>query len=168
MAAVAVTDAMREFNLDAGIKWPNDVLCHGKKLVGILTEMSAEIDRINYVVIGIGINAVIPQESFPPDIRDKAASMSMFLGDFDRLKFFRQVLRNLEQQYKEIGMAGFSTLLDRWRTLSVTLGRDVKVIGIKEQFSGRAVDIADDGALLIDIGTEIKKVYAGDVSIRPQ
>lgn len=168
MAAVAVADAMRSLKLDAGIKWPNDVLCQGKKLVGILTEMSAEVDQINYVVIGIGINAVIPAQDFPADIRDRAASMSMLLGDFNRLDFFRQVLRNLEKLYKTVKAQGFAPLLTRWRELSVTLGKEVNVLGINEQFSGKAVDIADDGALLIDIGNEIKKVYAGDVSIRPK
>ncbi len=168
MAAVAVTQAMRAFKLEAGIKWPNDILYQGKKLVGISTEMSADIDRINYVVIGIGINAIISQEQFPADLQDRAASMSMFLGNFDRIGFFQQVLRNLEAVYKEVQSQGFEPILQEWRQLSVTLGEEVNVLGIKETFSGRAVDIAEDGALLIDVGTEIRPVYAGDVSIRPK
>lgn len=168
MAAVAVTEAMHRFNLPAGIKWPNDILYNGKKLVGISTEMNAEIDRVNYVVIGIGINACISPGDFPADIRDKAGSMSMFIGNFDRIAFFRQVLRNLEKLYVEVLDQGFDQVLDRWRQLSVTLGENVNVIGIKETFAGRAVDIAEDGALMIDDGEEIRKVYAGDVSIRPR
>ena len=136
--------------------------------MGISTEMSADIDRINYVVIGIGINAIISQEQFPADLQDRAASMSMFLGNFDRIGFFQQVLRNLEAVYKEVQSQGFEPILQEWRQLSVTLGEEVNVLGIKETFSGRAVDIAEDGALLIDVGTEIRPVYAGDVSIRPK
>ncbi|MCR5176595.1 MAG: biotin--[acetyl-CoA-carboxylase] ligase [Anaerovibrio sp.] len=166
MAAVAVTEAMRDFGLDAGIKWPNDILYQGKKLTGILTEMSAEIDRINYVIIGIGINAVIAPESFPEDIKDKAGSMSMFLGKFDRISFFRAVLQHLETLYISVKKQGFGSVLKSWRDLSVTLGQDVKVIGINETFTGRAVDIAEDGGLMVDTGRETCKVYAGDVSIR--
>jgi len=168
MAAVAVTEAMHQFGLPAGIKWPNDILYQGKKLVGISTEMNAEIDRVNYVVIGIGINAMVQPEAFPEDIRDKAGSMSMFIGDFDRIAFFQQVIRNLEKLYLEVRGQGFDQVLDQWRQLSVTLGEEVNVIGIKETFAGRAVDIAEDGALLIDTGNEVRKVYAGDVSIRPR
>ena len=166
--ALAVKRSLSDMDIEAMIKWPNDILYQGKKLVGISTEMNAEIDRVNYVVIGIGINALVQPEAFPEDIRDKAGSMSMFIGDFDRIAFFQQVIRNLEKLYLEVRGQGFDRVLDQWRQLSVTLGEEVNVIGIKETFAGRAVDIAEDGALLIDTGNEVRKVYAGDVSIRPR
>ncbi|WP_027407365.1 biotin--[acetyl-CoA-carboxylase] ligase [Anaerovibrio sp. RM50] len=170
MAAVAIAEAMQNVGLKAGIKWPNDILYQGRKLVGILTEMSAEIDRINYVVIGMGINAIIAAETFPKDIKDKAGSMSMFLGEFDRVAFFQEVLRRLEAHYLEVRKNGFGAVLDRWRSLSVTLGENINVLGINETFAGEAVDIAEDGALLVlpEGSDEIRKVYAGDVSIRPR
>ncbi|WP_297963395.1 biotin--[acetyl-CoA-carboxylase] ligase [uncultured Anaerovibrio sp.] len=170
LAAVAITEAMRQFGLEAGIKWPNDILYQGRKLVGILTEMSAEIDRINYVVIGMGINAIIDEAAFPDDIKDKAGSMSMFLGEFNRVAFFQEVLRRLEACYLQARNEGFAGILDRWRALSITLGADINVLGINEKFAGRAVDIDEDGALLVQPqGSDtIRKVYAGDVSIRPR
>ncbi|WP_085023155.1 biotin--[acetyl-CoA-carboxylase] ligase [Anaerovibrio sp. JC8] len=170
LAAVAIVEAMHEVGLEAGIKWPNDILYQGRKLVGILTEMSAEIDRINYVVIGMGINAIIDPTTFPEDIKDKAGSMSMFIGDFDRVAFFQRVLRRLEANYLDTRRNGFDGVLDRWRKLSVTLGEDINVLGINETFAGRAVDIDTDGALLVqpEGSSEIRKVYAGDVSIRPR
>ncbi|MBQ1856096.1 MAG: biotin--[Anaerovibrio sp.] len=170
MAAVAIAEAMEKVGLRAGIKWPNDILYQGRKLVGILTEMSAEIDRINYVVIGMGINAIIDPKIFPEDIKDKAGSMSMFLGDFDRVAFFQEVLRQLEVHYLDVRRRGFAGVLESWRRLSVTLGESINVLGINETFAGEAVDIDEDGALLVkpEGSEEIRKVYAGDVSIRPR
>lgn len=166
MAAVAVVRAMRAIGFEAGIKWPNDILYKGKKLTGILTEMSAEMDRINYVVIGIGINANIPAEAFPEDIRDKATSISAQMGEIDRIGFFQELLRQLETLYLGV-QHGFDELLDEWRRLSVTLGQEIKVIGFDESFDGKAVDIDADGALLVETHQGIRRVLAGDVSIRP-
>lgn len=168
LAAVAVAKAMAKFGLEAGIKWPNDILYQGKKLTGILTEMSAEIDKINYVVIGTGINVNIPQEVFPAEIQDKAGSMLSILGEpVDRLSFFQEVLRNLEELYLKVMKEGFADLLQQWRQYSITLGQEIEVIGLDERYTGRAKDIDIDGALLVETATGIRKVLAGDVSIRP-
>ena len=169
LAAVAVTKAMRKQGLEAGIKWPNDIICQGKKLTGILTEMSAEMDKINYVVIGTGINVNIPAASFPEELQDKASSMSALLGhDVPKIAFFQDVLRNMEKLYLEIEANGFKELLQQWRHYSITLGQEINVIGVKETFSGIARDIDDDGALLVETQQGLRKVLAGDVSIRPR
>lgn len=169
LAAVAVAKAMREQGLEAGIKWPNDIYCRGRKLTGILTEMSAEMDRINYVVIGTGINVNIPQSSFPADIRDKAGSMSGMLGrDVDRIAFLQSILRHMEALYLDVLQNGFGGLLAQWRQYSITLGQEINVLGIRESFAGIARDIDDDGALLVETGGGVRRVLAGDVSIRPR
>ena len=168
LAAIAVAKAMRDLGLDAGIKWPNDIYCRGKKLTGILTEMSAEMDRINYLVVGIGINANIPQESFPEDIRDKASSMSALLGrDIHRISFLQSVLCCMEELYVDVLENGFAGMLDKWRKYSITLGQQINVLGVKETFGGVAEDIDRDGALLVRTEDGIRRVLAGDVSIRP-
>lgn len=169
LAAVAVVKAMRDLGLEAGIKWPNDIFCQGRKLTGILTEMSAEMDKINYLVIGIGINANIPQESFPEDIRDKAGSLSGQLGhSIDRVAFLQSILVYLEELYIEVLQHGFSGVLDQWRQYSITLGQEINVLGIKETFAGVAKDIDADGALLVETDNGLQRVLAGDVSIRPR
>ena len=169
LAAVAVARAMREQGLDAGIKWPNDIYCQGRKLTGILTEMSAEMDRINYVVIGTGINVNIPQSSFPADIMDKAGSMSDMLGhDVDRVAFLQSILQHMEALYVDVLKNGFAGLLDQWRRYSITLGQEINVLGLQEAFAGTAKDIDDDGALLVETENGIRRVLAGDVSIRPR
>jgi BirA family biotin operon repressor/biotin-[acetyl-CoA-carboxylase] ligase len=171
MAAVAVARAMTEFGLEPGIKWPNDLLYENKKLVGILTEMSAEMDGINYIVIGTGINVNIEQSEFPEDIRDVAASLCMMKGEpLPRVKFFQAVLRAMDDLYAQVQAQGFAPVLQEWRKYSITLGQEVKVIGVRdgEVYFGKAVDIDEDGALLVDTDTGRKKVLAGDVSIRPR
>ena len=171
MAAVAVARAMAEFGLEPGIKWPNDLLYENKKLVGILTEMSAEMDGINYIVIGTGINVNIDQSEFPEDIRDVATSLCMMKGEpLPRVKFFQAVLRAMDDLYAQVQAQGFAPVLQEWRKYSITLGQEVKVIGVRdgEVYFGKAVDIDEDGALLVDTEEGRKKVLAGDVSIRPR
>ena len=169
VSAVAVARAMRDMGLDAGIKWPNDIYCQGRKLTGILTEMSGEMDRINYLVVGIGINANIPLESFPEDIRDKAGSMSGILGhDIDRVVFLQKILTYMENLYVDVLKNGFDWALDQWREYSITLGQLIDVVGVQEKFAGVAEDIDEDGALLVRTDTGLRRVLAGDVSIRPR
>ncbi len=169
MAAVAVVRAMKSMGFPVGIKWPNDILYKGKKLVGILTEMSAEMERVNFVVIGTGINVNLSPEDFPEDVRDIATSLSMVCNSHvDRIELFARILEALDELYLSVETEGFASVLDEWRHLSVTLGQEVNVIGVKETFTGTASDIDEDGALLIETPEGYRRVLAGDVSIRPR
>ena len=169
LAAVAVARAIRSLGLDVGIKWPNDILAGGRKLVGILTEMSAEMERIHYIVIGIGINVNIAADEFSPDIQDTATSLSILAGHaIDRRQLLMAILREMETLYVSVQKDGFAPAFDAWRDLSVTLGQDVSVLAPGETFEGRAVDIDETGALLVDTPQGRRRVLAGDVSIRPK
>ncbi len=169
MAAVAIVRAARKYGLDLGIKWPNDVIYEGKKLVGILTEMNAEMERINYIVIGTGINVNLWPEDFPEEVRDVATSLAMARGEeLPRKELFARILNSFDDLYQSVLKEGFAAVLDEWRRYTITLGRVVNVIGVKETFYGSAVDIDEDGALLIETSEGIRKVLAGDVSIRPR
>ena len=171
LAAVAVAMAMKRFGLKAEIKWPNDILHEGKKLTGILTEMSAEIDRINYIVIGTGINVNMEEEEFPEELRDKATSLSIMKGErLPRVAFFQAVLEALDELCIVLEEDGFAPIVARWREYAVTLGQEVHVIGAigKDSFDGRAVDIDEEGALLVETEGGVRRVLAGDVSIRPK
>lgn len=170
MAAVAVTKAIRNITqVQCGIKWPNDILYQGKKLVGILTEMSAEIDAINHIVIGMGINVNIPQDGFPDELQSIATSLSIISKqEISRLTLLNEILRELESAYEEVVQHGFLNILDEWRELSVTLGQKVDVVGSGRNFRGTAIDIDQDGALLVQTEECLERVLAGDVSIRPR
>jgi len=170
LAAVALAKAIKTVTqVNCGIKWPNDILYNGKKLVGILTEMSAEMDAINYVVIGMGINVNVGPEEFPPELAEIATSLSILVGQpVSRLTLLAEVMKQLEEAYHVILKDGFAPILEEWRGHSITLGQAVNVVGVNRQFSGIAVDIDADGALLVKTGNGIQKVVAGDVSIRPK
>lgn len=167
MAAVAIISAMEKFNLHAGIKWPNDIIFDNKKVVGILTEMSAAIERVNFIVIGIGINVNIQAKEFPANIKKIAASLSEMNGgkNISRIEFFQTVLREFDKLYTEMN---FDKIFELWRKYNITLHRDIKVISADtgESFDCYAVDIDNDGALIVSTETGLKTVYAGDVSIR--
>lgn len=170
MAAVAVNRAIRRVTgIHSGIKWPNDILFQGKKLVGILTEMSAEMDAINHVVIGMGINVNIMQQEFPEELREIATSTAVATGRaISRLELLTAVLKELEDVYQQAITQGFQEIFSEWRCQSITLGQAVNVIGIHNKFAGIAVDIDDDGALLVQTADSLQRVIAGDVSIRPR
>lgn len=169
MAAVAVVKAVNSYKgVKAAIKWPNDILLDGKKLVGILTEMSAEFGHINYVVIGTGINVCVPRDMVPPELRESAISLADKAEEpINRVELLAKVLDNLEELYEIVLKQGFKPILAMWRTYSTTLGKMVKVIAPDSTYIGKALDINEEGILLVQKadGT-IAEVLAGDVSIR--
>ncbi len=170
-AAVAVALAMQKFNLKAEIKWPNDIMHGDKKIVGILTEMNAAIEKINFIVVGIGINVNISRKDFPADIQNIASSLSELAGkNLVRKDFFRTLLEEFDKLYCLIHADGFEKIFELWRQFNITLGHEVKVISAEsgKSFIGKAVDIDSDGALIVETQNGRQTVYAGDVSIRRQ
>ncbi|WP_443808789.1 biotin--[acetyl-CoA-carboxylase] ligase [Dialister hominis] len=168
LAAVGVCRGIRRMGLaDAGIKWPNDILVHGKKLVGILTLMSASMEKIDYIIMGIGINTGIKKNEFPEDFCEGATSFLNEGINVSRKDLLAAILGELEKEYSIAQNEGFDKVLDDWRALSVTLGQEVRVIFGDDSYTGKAVDIDRDGCLLVNTGSEVKRVIAGDVSIRP-
>ena len=169
MAAVALNRAIREVaGIPCGIKWPNDILCNGRKLVGILTEMSAEMDAINHIVIGAGINVNIAADEIPPELKGIATSILVEKGaPVSRLDLLIRVLECLEELYLAVKESGFEAVLAAWRRESITLGRMVNVIAPDKSYQGKAVNIDSDGALLVETEGGMERVLAGDVSIRP-
>lgn len=169
MAAVALVKAFRALGLTtAGIKWPNDIMVNGKKLVGILTEMNGSMEAISYIVMGIGINISSVQDELPDEIKDIATSFAMEGVDVDRRNALPCILKALEDQYKEVVAHGFEHTLEEWKDLSITLNRNVQVRAPGETYEGYAVDLDRDGNLLVERPNGIvERIVAGDVSIRP-
>lgn len=170
MAAVAVVKAVNGIKgVEAAIKWPNDILLNGRKLVGILTEMNAEFGHINYVVIGIGINTNATADDYPDEVKDLAVSVADAAKEsFTRVQLLVDILKNMEELYETACKDGFVPILEEWRKYSCTLGQEVKVIAPDMTYFGTAVDIDEEGLLIVrkEDGT-MEKVVAGDVSIRP-
>ncbi|WP_066634362.1 biotin--[acetyl-CoA-carboxylase] ligase [Desulfolucanica intricata] len=166
LTAVAVARAVRSVcSIVPGIKWPNDLYMAGKKLCGILTEMSAEPDRVNYVVVGIGINTSSLGDSAPPEIRNKVTSLADGTGKgVSRIILMQEILRELEICYQSWQVKGFQHILVEWKELCQSLHRSVTVVTLNGTFSGWAEDIDDSGALLLRLSDgRIKKFISGDV-----
>ncbi len=165
-AAVAAAQAIRETTgLPARVKWPNDVLVHGQKVVGILAEATP---RAEWVVVGVGVNANIAQEALPHTPGYPATSLQVLLGrPVDRGSLIRALLRGLDRGYELLGSAGVRAVLARWREMADTLGRRVQVEMPDTLVQGVAHDIDETGALLVrcDDGA-VRKVIAGDLRIR--
>ncbi|MDI9394037.1 MAG: biotin--[acetyl-CoA-carboxylase] ligase [Euryarchaeota archaeon] len=150
VAGLAVANVIREMGLDARIKWPNDVRINGKKVCGILTEAKAEVDRVDYVVLGIGINVNMDLKEIPESFRTGSTTLKVELGKhIRRASFLQDFLFELEQQYINFTTQPFSNILDEWLTLSDTIGRDVKVTTPSRIIEGRAVGVTPDGGLII-------------------
>ena len=171
VSAVAVCKAIRSLTgLPVMIKWPNDLLCGNKKVCGILTELSTEMDDINFLVVGIGLNVNQREEDFPIDIKETASSLFIATGRaWRRTEILGKILHEYESQYQNYLTKGFGHTLLLWRSLNTTLGNKVVVNTREERFTGVAEDINENGCLLIrkDSG-ETEVLLAGDVSLRKE
>jgi BirA family biotin operon repressor/biotin-[acetyl-CoA-carboxylase] ligase len=151
MTAVAVVKAIKICTqIESQIKWPNDILINEKKVCGILTEMSAELDIINWVVVGIGINANIDHRDFPEDIQKNTISLKETSGkEISRVKLAQTFLQEFEKYYEKLKRKEFPSILREWKLYSHTLGRKIRVDMGERIITGEAVDINKEGALVL-------------------
>ena len=167
MGLAVVQGVQRALGVDTKIKWPNDAVLNGKKLCGILTEMSAQIDYINYVVIGTGIN--VNQMEFPEEIAEIATSLAIETGHpVNRAKVVAAVLEAFEEDYEKFLEAGdLSGLKEAYEAVLANKNQPVRVLDPKEPFEGVALGITPTGELRVqkEDGT-IAEVHSGEVSVR--
>jgi BirA family biotin operon repressor/biotin-[acetyl-CoA-carboxylase] ligase len=171
VAAVALAEALREADADALIKWPNDVQIGGRKVAGILTELSAEPERVHFVVLGVGVNLNAGPEDFPPEVASTATSLSQALGRrVNRALFTASLWGRLEEWLDLHHEVGFDPVRERWKELSATLRQEVLVRTGGSELRGVAEDIDTSGALLVrTAGGSLERVLAGDVEqLRPR
>lgn len=165
-AAVAVTRAVRDVGVDAVIKWPNDVLVPdpaaergGLKLAGVLTEMDGEADRVNWVVLGIGVNANVD----PEDLGAGATSLLTEVGPVER----RTVVQGILEMFDEL-RGRPDDIVDDWREHAATIGQRVRVDTPGGVVEGEAVDVTEYGALVVETADGETVVHAGDCEhLRP-
>lgn len=168
LAAVAVARAIRHHGLtDCGIKWPNDILVKGRKMVGILTELNGSAEKVNYIIMGIGVNTGITAEDLSKDLQPIVTSFAREGVRVSRLALLETLLKEIEGLYQTVCRDGFAPVLAEWRALSCMLGQDVTVTSIDKTFSGKAVDIDENGNLLVATPEGVEVVMAGDIHVRP-
>jgi BirA family biotin operon repressor/biotin-[acetyl-CoA-carboxylase] ligase len=170
-AGIGCADAIAEWVDDdaaVAIKWPNDVLLDGLKTSGILMEVNAEATRVEFAVLGIGVNLNVAREDLPDEFRHRATSLRSYTGrEIDRVAFTQRLYCILEEVLEEHSAAGFAGIRKRYEARCKMLGRSVRVIGLGgQETAGVATGVASDGALLIegDDGAE-ERVVAGDVTL---
>jgi BirA family biotin operon repressor/biotin-[acetyl-CoA-carboxylase] ligase len=169
VAGVAVAHAIKHgTKLYPRLKWPNDIMLGSNKIGGILTEMNAEMDRLDWVVVGIGLNVNTSHKSFPADVEGAATSLMEAGGkSITRVKLLQDILFEFESLYNELMKSGFEPMRARWKALSDTIGAMVVVSMPTEKVTGMAVDLDSDGALILkkEDGS-LEKVIAGVVKLR--
>jgi BirA family biotin operon repressor/biotin-[acetyl-CoA-carboxylase] ligase len=169
VAAVAVIRAVEKITgIKLELKWPNDVYCRGKKVAGILTEMKAELDLIDYVVIGIGLNVNQRAEDFNQELKEIATSLEIIAEKkVNRQELVVGILKEFTFWYKLFGCDGFAPVLKEWKEWDITIGKQVIVTEQTRQYPGVAKGIDEEGNLLVedDLG-KTHRIYSGEVSIR--
>jgi BirA family biotin operon repressor/biotin-[acetyl-CoA-carboxylase] ligase len=165
--AAAVAAAVQETTLvETRIKWPNDILAGGRKLGGILTEAVLEMDRVEYLIIGLGLNVNLDRIDFPQDLRETATSIQAETGRWtSRIVLTRRILESLETTYHEYRQRGFAPILQRWEALTEMKGRRVAVDVMGRTYTGEVTHFDADGCLVIrEAGGEAMRLFSGDVN----
>lgn len=169
IGAAAVIKSLNELGIKAYVKWPNDIIINGKKICGILTEMSGELNKVNYVVMGIGINVNTGIPDFSEELRHTATSISLETGMYIKRKdLVGSLLNNFEILYNEFEKEEtIKTSISICRENSIVLGKEIKVITRCKEIIARAVDLTNEGELIVQHSNgTVEKVISGEVSVR--
>lgn len=165
IAGAALVNTFNKFNIQTKIKWPNDVLINGKKVAGILTEMSADMEFIEYIVLGVGIN--VSGLEFPNELKNIATSLKLEGYDVKKLSIIWQFIYEFELLYNLYLNENTSEVVNILRNNSSVLGKQINVHYMNEIESAIAVDINNQGALIIKTQEgEVKELSSGEISIR--
>lgn len=165
-AALAVQRAVSMCGIASQIKWPNDIWSHGKKLAGILCEVKAEPDRVDAIIVGVGINVGMAAAEFPPELRDVATSLAAEGSQADRTDVFTALATALEAVLAEYAGGGFAALRDEYNAACLLRGKHAEIIFGEQTLSGIVAGIDADGFLLLNTGHGVERIVAGDVTVK--
>jgi len=170
LASVAVAQSIQTcFQITPHLKWPNDLLINHKKIGGILTEAATESNVIKFIILGIGINVYQQPEDFPPALRAKAGSISLFTTrEIDLNQFFRQIQQDFNSDYSLAQKHGFTPILKRWKSLCKELHQPITLHHNNQILSGIFYDLAVDGGLLLQQPNRLIKIVAGEIQFEKE
>lgn len=167
LAALAVCSTLRKTGLNAAIKWPNDILVHGRKICGILTEISANMDGVEYVVCGIGINANLDKDDLTEALSKIATSVLIETGQVtQRTKLLADVLKAFSYYYETFMQSGLKDLIGEYTAFSALHGKTVTLISPGTQETGLFRGFDEQAALLVEADGQIKRYIAGEISLK--
>lgn len=161
---LAVCKVIRSFGLDAKIKWPNDVIIKDRKIAGVLADLHS-YERVNFVIVGVGIDANVNLQDFPKEFRENVTSLKSELGqEIEKRSLIQNILKEMDRVYNTFKSGSLSSLLQEWKKLSSIIGKTVEVHTETEAIKGEAIDIDKSGALIIllEDGSH-KKIIAGEI-----
>lgn len=168
LAAVAIVQAIEGLtDLSPEIKWPNDILIRGKKVTGILTELQAEADRINSIIIGIGMNVNQVEEDFPVELEKIATSLRIEQGkEISRAAMVREIFNNMEKLYNLYLAEGFLPIKLLWESYAISVGREITARTLMQTIVGKALGITEEGVLMIEDKQGVTHhVYSADIEV---
>lgn len=168
LAAVALARTLIDLtDLEIKIKWPNDILVNGRKLAGISTGLSTDMDRVNYIILGLGMNIHTEQNDFPEELQSIATSIFIESGRvFSRIIIIKEFLNQFEKIYYLMRDKGFEPILSQWKELSGIIGKHICVDLPDGPVSGTVHDIDGDGVLMLqDKNRQIHRILSGDISL---
>ena len=171
MAAVAIARTLEAWGVQANIKWPNDILVEDRKIAGILTEISTEMDQVDWVVVGLGLNVNTPAHKIPSAIRGQATSVQIQKGHpLSRTELLCDLLHSFETCYEQLKAEGFGPIMKQWRRMSDIIGQQVFVDVMGTRHRGTVAAVDDDGVLILeDEEGRTRRIFSGDVTrVRPQ
>ncbi|MDB6065492.1 MAG: Bifunctional ligase/repressor BirA [Pedosphaera sp.] len=167
-AATALFRAVRsQTGITPEIKWPNDILIKGKKVAGILTELSAELDKVKYVILGMGVDVNLAAGEFPPELRKLATSLRIESGQRqNRAELAVKILAELDRDYERICSGQFEAVADEWEEHCSTIGHNVVIHIGDRRIQGSAESLDTDGALLLRTQHgRLERIIGGDVTV---
>ncbi|MCH9030928.1 MAG: biotin--[acetyl-CoA-carboxylase] ligase [candidate division Zixibacteria bacterium] len=170
LTALALAEAIeRVCEIDASIKWPNDVFVSGKKVSGILTELITEVENGRFVIVGTGININQTRNDFPESLKKTATSLRISARrKIDRILMVQEFLRRFEKRYLQLLSEGFSGLRKQILKRSILIGKTVKVRGVNvPDYQGQALDIDELGRLMVETASGVVALNSGDVTLSP-
>lgn len=167
--SIAVANALHHlYGLKPEIKWPNDISIDAKKVCGILTESTIGGEKVKFAVVGIGINANFTLGALPGNLQPTATTLKEVLGkNVDLERLVCDLLKEFEERYESFKNRQFDLLLGEWRKMAGFLGKKIEVTTFGEKWFGRAIDVDNSGALIVELeDSERKRILSGDVTVR--
>ena len=161
-SSVSVAQAVEEIiGLNTEVKWPNDLILNGKKVCGILTEIDAEMDKINYIIVGIGINV---NNDIDEELKEIAISLKQETGsDISRAKLLRSILQHLDLNYNKLILGDFDSIREEWLSYSSIIGREIQMEDDKIVTKGVVIDIDESGYIILETDSGTIRIVSGDI-----
>lgn len=168
IASVAINLALKDIDIDSKIKWPNDIVIDNKKVCGILTELSTNFTGVNYVVVGIGINVNQVKVDIPKEIFKETTSLRLIKNkEINKNEIINNVLNKFKELYIQFNSNGhIDEIINIYRKNSIIIGKEILIIQGNNKRKGKALDIDNQGELLVEFPEGIENISSGEISIR--